>query len=85
MDFYLPPEEDSSRLDDTYDRAIGGEVLDQVNELLGEEDGSARIDKIFPVSFESFCAWTLIVRARTTTVYAHMRWCPRQCRPRRYW
>lgn len=50
MDYFLPREEDIPRLDDVFQRAVGPEVEEKVEEMTRENATDPRIDEIFPVS-----------------------------------
>lgn len=49
IDYFLPKEEDLSRLHDVFERAVGADVVEQVQELAEEDSSDTRIDEILPV------------------------------------
>jgi RNA polymerase II-associated factor 1 len=50
IDYFLPREEDVSRLDDVFGRAVDSGVLEQVQGLAEEDAADPRIDELLPVS-----------------------------------
>lgn len=50
MEFYLPQEEDLSKLDEAYGRAVDEEPLEKIMRLNAENPSDPEIDHIFPVS-----------------------------------
>lgn len=50
IDYFIPTEEDVPRLDDVFDRAVGPEVVEEVNRLAEEDPSASQIDEILPVS-----------------------------------
>lgn len=50
MEFYLPQEEDLSKLDEAYRRAVDEEPLEKIIQLNEENPNDPEIDHIFSVS-----------------------------------
>ncbi len=72
MGFYLPAEEDISRLDDVALQAVDEAQMKNLEPLWAADGANPEIDKVFPVSYIN--QPLLTSRAFIMNEYAHMTW-----------